>query len=112
MQSCNVSHAHPKIQLLSPPTCPKGPNLEKNKKGISLENLKNIHALRLALHQKSLGVHKILVRKIWFYHPHPPPKMAQNDENCTNLKKLTLFSGGGERNFMDKTILWLGRHQQ
>ena len=28
--------------------------------------------------QRSLGIHKILVRKIWFYPP--PPKRAQNDE--------------------------------
>ena len=32
--------------------------------------------LRNAIAQKSLGVHKILVRKIWF----PPPKRAQNEE--------------------------------
>ena len=29
--------------------------------------------------QKSLGVHEILVHKIWFYPP-PPPKRAQNEE--------------------------------
>ena len=29
--------------------------------------------------EKSLGVHKIPVCKIWFYPP-PPPKRAQNEE--------------------------------
>ena len=58
--------------------------------------------------QKSLGVHKILVRKIWFYPP--PPKRAQNEEklyeSVENSPNWHLFRGGGERNFMDKTILW------
>ena len=45
-----ASKAHPPNQPLSEkalPTCEPG----------------------TSIHQKSLGVHKILVRKIWFYHP-------------------------------------------
>ena len=52
--------------------------------------------------QKSLGVHEILVRKNWV---SPLPK-SQNEEklykSVENSSKLTLFRGGGERNFMDK----------
>ena len=55
--------------------------------------------------QKSLGVPKILVRKIWFNRPPPPPKRAQNEEKIVqisrNSSKLTLFPGGGERDVMD-----------
>ena len=60
--------------------------------------------------QKSLGVHKILVRKIWFYPP--PPKRAQNEEKLYKLvenpQNWHFFrgGGGGERNFMDKTVSW------
>ena len=60
--------------------------------------------------QKSLGAHKILVRKIWFYPP--PPKRAQNEGKTVQISikssKLTLFpgGGGGKRDFMDKAILW------
>ena len=55
-------------------------------------------ALVIGFYQKSLGVHKILVRKIWFPPPPPPekgPKWGKTD-----------FRGGGgaNRNFMDKTI--------
>ena len=44
---------------------------------------------------ESLGVHKILVRKIWFY---PPPKRAKMRKNCTNqwkILKIDTFSAGG-----------------
>ena len=34
--------------------------------------------------QKSLGVHRILVRKIWFSNPLPPEKGPQMRQNCTN----------------------------
>ena len=55
--------------------------------------------------QKSLGVHKILVCKIWF---PPPPEKGQNEErlfkSVENLQ-IDTFSRVG-RNSMDKTILW------
>ena len=50
--------------------------------------------------QKRLGVHKILVRKIWL-NP-PPPKGPKMRKNCTNQYKplkLTLFAGGGGTRF-------------
>ena len=57
--------------------------------------------------QKSLGVHKILVRKIWFYLP--PPKRAQNEEklykSVENPQNWHFFRGGGEGN----AILWTKR---
>ena len=57
--------------------------------------------------QKSLGVHKILVRKIWFYPPpRKGPKMRKNCTNQQKILKLDTFGRGGERKFMDKTILW------
>ena len=50
--------------------------------------------------QKSLGVHKTLVRKIWS-HPPPPRKGPKMRKNCTNQKKIlqidTLSGGGGTR---------------
>ena len=57
--------------------------------------------------QKSLGVHKILVRKIWF--PHPPGKRAQNEEklfkSVENPQNWHFFRGGtqvyGQNDFMD-----------
>ena len=61
-----------------------------------------------ASNQKSLGVHTILVRKIWFYPTPPPPKRAQNEEKLYKLleksSKLTLFRGGG-----GNAILWTKR---
>ena len=59
--------------------------------------------------QKSLGVHKILVCKIWLYSP--TPEKGPNEETLSKLVenfKIVTFpgGGGGKRNFMDKTILW------
>ena len=49
--------------------------------------------------QKSLGVHEILVRKIWFY---PPPKRAQNEEilykSVENHQGTRFY---GQNDFMD-----------
>ena len=49
------------------------------------------------LNQKSLGVHIILVRQIWFYPP--PKKRAGNEEIIVQISgkssKSTLFPGGG-----------------
>ena len=60
--------------------------------------------------QKSMGVHKILVRKIWFYPPPPAEKgrkWGKTVQISGKSSKLTLFrGGGGERNFMGQTILW------
>ena len=40
----------------------------------------------------------------------PPPKRAQNEEklykNQYKILKIDTFFRGGERNFVDKTILW------
>ena len=56
--------------------------------------------------QKSLGVHKILVRKIWFYPP-PPRKRAQKEEklykSVENPQSWHFFGGGGD------AILWTKR---
>ena len=55
------------------------------------------------------GVHKILVCKIWFTPPPPPKKRAQNEETLyksVENPQNCHFGGGGERNFIDKTILW------
>ena len=53
--------------------------------------------------RKSLGVHKILVRKIWF--PPPPPRKGPKWEKTVQISmkssKLTLFWGGG-----GNAILW------
>ena len=55
--------------------------------------------------QESLGVHKILVRKILFDPPRRKgPKMRKNYNKSSNL--TLFFFGGGERNFMDKAISW------
>ena len=65
---------------------------------------KNLRAdkLRVALLQKSLGVPKILVRKIWFYSPPPRkgPKMRKNYTNQYKILKIDTFSRGGN------AILW------
>ena len=56
--------------------------------------------------EKSLGVHKILVRKIGFTPPpQKGPKWGKTVWISRKSWNLTLFLGGGERNFMDKTIL-------
>ena len=63
--------------------------------------------LRADFCQKSLGVHKILVRKIWF--PPPPrkgPKMRKNCRNQYKILKIDTFSVGetrfyGQNDFMD-----------
>ena len=47
--------------------------------------------------QKSLGVHKNLICKIWLYPP--PPKGPTMRNNCTNqykILKIDTSSGGGE----------------
>ena len=58
--------------------------------------------------QKSLGVHKILVRKIWFYPPPPKraPKWGKTLQINRKSAKLRLFRGGetqfyGQNDFMD-----------
>ena len=58
--------------------------------------------------QKSLGVHKILVRKTSFYPPPPRkgPKWEKTVQIIRTSSQLTLVRGGGESSFMDKTILW------
>ena len=58
--------------------------------------------LKYCVFKKSLGVHKILVRKIWFYAPfRKGPNMRKN---CRKSSKLILFPGG-----RGNTILWTKR---
>ena len=58
--------------------------------------------------QKSLGVHKIIVREIWVSPPKKKgPKWEKTVQISIKSSKVTLFwGGGGKRDFMDKTILW------
>ena len=60
----------------------------------------------LSFFSESLGVHEILVRKIWFPPlPKKGPKWGKTVQISRKSSKLTLFLGGGKRNFMDKTVL-------
>ena len=53
---------------------------------------------------------KFLSAKFGFTTPPPQKKGPKMKKNCTNQKKIlkidTFLGGGGEHNFMDKTILW------
>ena len=51
--------------------------------------------------QKSLGVHKILVRKIWFNPPRKGLKTREKLYKSVENLQIDTFSGGG-----DTTILW------
>ena len=59
--------------------------------------------------KKNLGVHKILVHKIWFYPPPPEkgPKWGKTVQISRKSSKVTLFRGGGgnaiygQNDFMD-----------
>ena len=57
------------------------------------------HFLRSPSITESLGVRKILVRKIWF-NPPPPRKVPKTRKNCTNqqrILKIDTFPGGGKK---------------
>ena len=61
----------------------------------------------LSKSQKSLGAHKILFRKIWFYPPPPTEKRPKwgKTVQISIIFKIETFSGGGAGN----AILWKKR---
>ena len=62
-------------------------------KALRMEVCDKTLTLQPLLFWKSLGVHKILVRQIWFY---PPPEKGPKMRRKSS--KLTLFPGGGGGN--------------
>ena len=49
---------------------------------------------------------KLLFAQFWVSLP-PPPKRAQNEDKSYKILKIDIFPpGGGDRDFMDRAILW------